>query len=86
MAEEILEKVVDLLEWYAPVEEGHQPDASTLLFAGGLDLDSVALLQLVTELESAFGCQIPAEAMTAENFRTVADVAALVSAKLDPDA
>ncbi len=47
-------------------------------------LDSMALMQLVAFLEEEFDIEIDDTEVTAENFRTVADIERLVDARLTP--
>ena len=45
-------------------------------------LDSLALMQLVAFIEEEFGVEIDDAEMTADNFRTVADIGGLVTQKV----
>ena len=45
-------------------------------------LDSLALMQLVAFIEEEFGVEIDDAEMTADNFRTVADIEGLVTQKV----
>jgi acyl carrier protein len=56
-------------------------DASTPLFGALPELDSMAVLELVLELEQRFGITIEGEDVTAEVFETLASLAAFVSEK-----
>lgn len=56
-------------------------DRSTPLIEEQL-LDSVELLQLVMELETAYSIEIPLEELAPENFADVASVVALVSRQI----
>jgi acyl carrier protein len=47
-------------------------------------LDSMALMQLVAFLEEEFDIEIDDTEVTAENFRTVADIERLVGGRLTP--
>ena len=47
-------------------------------------LDSLALMQLVAFLEEEFDTEIDDTDVTAENFRTIADIERLVGARLTP--
>jgi acyl carrier protein len=57
-------------------------DASTPLFGHLPELDSMAVLELVLELEQRFGISIDGEDVTAEVFETLGSLAAFVDAKL----
>jgi acyl carrier protein len=56
-------------------------DASTPLFGALPELDSMAVLELVLELEQRFGITIEGEDVTAEVFETLASLAAFVADK-----
>lgn len=56
-------------------------DASTPLFGALPELDSMAVLELVLELEQRFGIEIDGEDVTAEVFETLASLAAFVHDK-----
>jgi acyl carrier protein len=56
-------------------------DASTPLFGALPELDSMAVLELVLELEGRFGITIEGDDVTAETFETLASLAALVEDK-----
>jgi hypothetical protein len=43
------------------------------------EVDSLEVMNLVTQLEEAVGMMIPGEEMIPENFRTIDDIAALLS-------
>ena len=57
-------------------------DASTPLFGHLPELDSMAVLELVMELEQRFGISIDGEDVTAEVFETLGSLAAFVDGKL----
>jgi acyl carrier protein len=57
-------------------------DASTPLFGALPELDSMAVLELVLELEQRFGITIEGEDISAEVFETLASLAELVDSKL----
>jgi acyl carrier protein len=84
--DDILERVATLVEQFAPLRPETRPRADTVLLDGGLDFDSVALLELVTELEEELGCEIPSEAFSSGSLRTVGDLASLLSDGLAPAA
>jgi acyl carrier protein len=56
-------------------------DASTPLFGHLPELDSMAVLELVLELEQRFGISIDGEDVTAEVFETLGSLAAFVDGK-----
>lgn len=56
-------------------------DASTPLFGALPELDSMAVLELVLELEQRFEIEIDGEDVTAEVFETLASLAAFVHEK-----
>jgi len=56
-------------------------DASTPLFGSLPELDSMAVLELVLELEQRFGITIEGEDVTADVFETLASLAAFVDEK-----
>lgn len=49
------------------------------LFDAGLD--SMAIMRLLIQIEKAFGCRIPVNQVSRENFSTVAKIAALIPAE-----
>lgn len=57
-------------------------DASTPLLGSLPELDSMAVLELVLELEQRFGITIEGEDVTAEVFETLASLTAFVEDKL----
>ena len=57
-------------------------NASTPLFGVLPELDSMAVLELVLELEQTFGITIEGEDVTADVFETLASLAAFVDEKL----
>ena len=46
------------------------------LFEAGLD--SMSIMRLLIQVESAFGCRIPVAQVNSENFSTVSKIAALI--------
>ena len=61
----------DLLGSTTPV----QPDDDLLAYSS---IDSLAVMNLVAFLEERFAIEVPPDAVTIENFRTVAAISALV--------
>jgi acyl carrier protein len=57
-------------------------DATTPLLGSLPELDSMAVLELVLELEQRFGIVVDGEDVTAEVFETLASLTAFVDAKL----
>jgi acyl carrier protein len=47
------------------------------LFDAGLD--SMSIMRLLIQIEGAFGCRIPVNQVSRENFSTVAKIASLIS-------
>lgn len=58
-------------------------DANTPLLGSLPELDSMAVLELVLELEQRFGIVIDGEDVTAEVFETLASLTAFVADKLN---
>jgi acyl carrier protein len=58
-------------------------DATTPLLGSVPELDSMAVLELVLELERRFGITIEGEDVTAEVFETLSSLTAFVEDKLD---
>ena len=57
-------------------------DATTPLLGSLPELDSMAVLELVLELEQRFGIVVDGEDVTAEVFETLASLTAFVDSKL----
>ncbi len=70
--------------------ERHLPQASsgpgistdTPLLSSGLGLDSVALLEILVEIETEFGVQFPDSEITGELFRSIGTLASAVERKI----
>jgi acyl carrier protein len=58
-------------------------DAATPLFGSLPELDSMAVVAVITALEERFGFEIEDEEITAETFETVGSLSAFVAGKLD---
>ena len=56
------------------------PAPDTDLIDGGF-LDSLALVELVFQLEQQFAIELPLDELDVENFRTVAQIAGLVESR-----
>lgn len=57
---------------------GRDLDASSPLLGALPELDSMAVLNLITSLESHFGLAIPDDDISAKDFETLGSIAALV--------
>jgi acyl carrier protein len=71
-----------LVETLGVEDRADSLDASTPLFGHLPELDSMAVLELVLELEQRFGISIDGEDVTAEVFETLGSLAAFVDGKL----
>lgn len=58
-------------------------DATTPLFGSLPELDSMAVITVVTALEERFGFEVEDDDITAETFQTVGSLSDFVSGKLD---
>ncbi|MGE3619855.1 MAG: acyl carrier protein [Acidimicrobiia bacterium] len=56
-------------------------DASTGLFGTLPELDSMAVVELVMELQDRFGIEIDDDEITGDSFETLGDLVALVDSK-----
>jgi acyl carrier protein len=61
-------------------------DASTTLFGGIPELDSLAVLELVTNIEDTFGITIEDEEFGGEIFETLGSLTEFVESKQSPGA
>ena len=61
--------------------DGGTLDATTPLFGSLPELDSMAVVELVAQLEDRFGITLDEDEVSAEAFETVASLAALVDGK-----
>ncbi len=59
-------------------------DPEAPLLAGGLDLDSIALLELIVSVEEAYGFQFDEAELCMEAFGSLGRIARTVSGKLNP--
>ena len=64
---EIEKKIMDIIK---EINEEIEIDESTLLLEEEV-LDSVSMLNLVTELENEYKIQIPLDAVTEDNFKNI---------------
>ncbi len=83
--EEVLGRVrqliVDELDVKLTVEE---VSAQTKLFAGGLELDSFAIVELINLLEDAFDFEFSPEDLAPERFTDLRTLTLTVQRNLDP--
>jgi len=61
-------------------------DANTPLLEGGLDLDSIALMELITTIEDQYEVAFSEEDFELENFSTLAAIASLLERCMGRDA
>ncbi|MGH0032080.1 MAG: threonine synthase [Myxococcota bacterium] len=80
--EDLLEQVVQVVRQSQRLGADEPLDASTRLVDAGLNLDSVAVLELLLALEKHFACRIEEREVTNENFQAVGSVTELVRRKL----
>lgn len=71
----MIEKIIEILKEIKPYEH---ITVDTELIESGI-LDSLSILSLVTELEEQFNVEISDEAIIAQNFATIQDIAQLVT-------
>lgn len=57
-------------------------DETTPLFAGGMELDSIAVVELITHIEKQFGFDFTDDDLRPENFVNLRTIAALVEQRL----
>ena len=84
--EDLLEQVVRVVRQSQRLGADEPLDASTELVEAGLNLDSVAVLELLLALEKHFACRIEEREVTTANFQTIGSVTELVRRKLAADA
>jgi acyl carrier protein len=75
----VKEVIVDVLELDVSAAELRESEP---LYSALIRLDSLTLLQLITELEGVFGCQIDDEAVMLAELVDVASIVSLVKAQL----
>ena len=80
--EDLLEQVVRVVRQSQRLGDAEPLDASTELVEAGLNLDSVAVLELLLALEKHFACRIEEREVSTDNFQTVGSVTELVRRKL----
>ena len=71
--------LVDLLDLG---DRADQIDESTALFAAMPEFDSLAIVQVITELEESFGFEVQDEDVNADVFATVGTLSRYVDEKL----
>ena len=74
-ADLMTEKIIELIGEIRPYEH---INPTTELIKSGI-LDSLAIIGLVVSLEDEFGVEIADEAVTRENFSTVAAISSLIN-------
>ena len=84
-----LSRTVDIADVKAAVvetlgvqERADALDATTPLFGSLPELDSMAVLELIVELEQRFGITVEDEDVTADAFETIESLAGFVNARL----
>jgi acyl carrier protein len=77
--EAVAETVAQVLELG---ERGKSLEAGTRLFGAMPELDSLAVLELITALEERFGIEFGSEDISAESFGTIGSVVALIDDRL----
>lgn len=76
----VLDGVIEVIVRVLGIEErADELDATTELFGGIPELDSLAVLELVTSLEDRFGIVVEDEDVTGEVFETVGTLADFVA-------
>ena len=70
-----------LVETLALDGRADEIDADTRLFGSLPELDSMAVLELVTALEDRFGITVEADELTADTFETLGSLATFVDSK-----
>lgn len=71
-----------LVETLGLEDRAEDLDATSPLFGSLPELDSMAVLELMLELEQRFGIEVDGEDMTADVFETLASLTAFVDSKL----
>jgi acyl carrier protein len=82
--QQIVEAILKILSEKIVVETPHDGKmaADTPLLSSGVTLDSVAVLQLLMEIEDHFGVEFSDEDLTVELFQNVGSLATAVEQKL----
>ena len=76
----VLDGVIEVIVNVLGIEErAVELDATTVLFGGIPELDSLAVLELVTSLEDRFGIVVEDDDVTGEVFETIGTLAGFVS-------
>jgi acyl carrier protein len=71
----VLAELTRLLGGLGIFEDGERIDPHVPLFDGGLGLDSIAVLELVAQIEQRYQISFPTEDLTTEVFASLAAVA-----------
>lgn len=83
MVKTVLDDVVRILQDVLRLEpRTHRMDQSTLLLGAVPELDSVAVVSVVTALEEHFGFVFDDDEIQGSSFESVGDLTALVESKL----
>ena len=84
MENQLTQKVLDILtQRIVAPESGKRLDAKTPLLSSGLGLDSVAVLDLIMELEKEFSISFDDADLSVELFQNAEALARAVETKLD---
>lgn len=79
----VLDGVIDVIVSVLAIEDrADQLDADTALFGGIPELDSLAVLEIITSLEERFGIVIEDEDVTGDTFETIGTLTAFVSGRV----
>lgn len=79
----VLDGVIDVIVSVLAIEDrADQLDADTALFGGIPELDSLAVLEIITSLEERFGIVIEDEDVTGDTFETIGTLNAFVSGRV----
>ncbi len=84
MADNVLARLSNLIsERILPGQLGIAVDSGTPLLSSGLNLDSVAVLELIMEIETEFGVQFSDSDLSVELFKTVGTLARAVEQRMN---
>jgi len=76
----VLDNVIEVIVHVLGIEErADELDATTVLFGGIPELDSLAVLELVASLEERFGIVVEDDDVTGEVFETIGTLADFVA-------
>jgi acyl carrier protein len=83
MEREVVDRVIDIISKRILGNGSHRPvDVNTRLLSSGLTLDSIAVLELIMELESEFGIEFGEQDLTVELLESVGSLADAVARKV----